>query len=301
MESYCRLVKGTLYMSPDFGDIENGTWFMLQGRIDTESGDIYPKLLIGTGGITMAKLNRERKMFFGSWTGAAIAEAATVEIGDSTGITAATVAAATFGTKVNSLSGEYVFSYDGTSWMLNGNAVDLAASSGGYGITLTGDPTNGDVVVVVYTAASGAWEALGKDNDDLSKELNPDTESGKNVLGETTFTHSGYEPEIGIDPYYIDPSRKMYKHLAEVATQEKYADADILGYFAEAEFTVANPITKKMSGVAYVRRAYFVPQSVGGDTAGYAIPVNVHPVGAMVKKNIVYDMATNEAIITDIE
>ena len=37
---------------------------------------------------------------------------------------------------------------------------------------------------------STAWEALGRDNDDLSKSLNPDTETSKNVLGESTFKHS---------------------------------------------------------------------------------------------------------------
>ena len=246
----------------------------------------------------MAKYGRERVMFFGSWTGADIAESAEADIGDSSGITKCVVTAATFGTKVNKVSGEYVFLYDGTKWSLNGN--DVAELTTNYGLTLTGEPAENDIIVVTYVAASSGWEALGKDNDDLSKELNPDTETSKNVLGESTFKHSGYEPEIGIDPYYIDPSRKMYKHLAEVAIQEKYADSDILGYYAEAHFTMANPNTRKMTGYAFVRRAYFVPQSVGGDTSGWAIPTNVHPVGAMSKKKIEYDMATNEAIITDI-
>lgn len=286
-------------MSPDFGTLENGTWIMSQGWMDTDTGDVFPRINL-IGGMISMKLNRERKMFFGSWTGNPIPEAAVANIGDSTGITAATVTPATFGSKVGGLSGEYVFSYDGTEWTLNGNPVALTGSTNSYGVTLTGDPVNGDIVVVTYTAAAGAWEALGKDNDDLSKELNPDTETSKNVLGETTFTHSGYEPEIGVDPYYIDPSRKMYKHLADIATQEKYSDADTLGYFAEAEFTTANPITKVMTGYAYVRRAHFVPQSVGGDTAGYRIPVTITPVGTMTKKKIVYDMATNEATITDI-
>ena len=245
----------------------------------------------------MAKLNRERKMFFGSWTGENISEAATVSIGDSSGITAATVTAATFGTKAGA-SGEYTFSYDGTNWNLGGVPVTITGENS-YGITVTGTAAAGDVIVVRYTKASGGWEALGKDNDDLTKELNPDTETSKNVLGESTFKHSGYEPEISVDPYYIDPSRKMYAHLADIAAQEKYGDADILGYFAEAEFETANPTTRKMTGIAYVRRAYFVPQSVGGDTAGYAIPVNVHPVGPMTRKKIVYDMETNEATLSN--
>ena len=55
-----------------------------------------------------------------------------------------------------------------------------------------------------------------------------------------------------------------------------------------------------MSGYCFVREAWYVPQSTGGDTTAYAIPVEIHPVGAATKKNIVYDMETNEATITDI-
>lgn len=152
-----------------------------------------------------------------------------------------------------------------------------------------------------WTGEAGDWEALGKDNDDLSKELNPDTETSKNVLGESTFTHSGYEPEVDLDPYYMDPDRKMYEHLLEVAIEEKYGEADLVGYFAEAFFTTANEETRTMTGYCFVRQAWFVPQSTGGNTAGYAIPYNIHPIGPMTKKNISYNMTTNEATITDVE
>ena len=299
--SYARVVSGTLYVSPDLGAVRNGTWFMTQGLIDPDTGDCYivdgPTLTIG--GKNMAKYARERVMFFGSWTGEPVAESAVAEIGDSTGVTKAVVTAATFGTAVNNLPGEYVFTYDGENWYLNGNPVATFTTT--YGVTLTGEPAANDIVVVTYTAAAGAWEAIGKDNDDLSKELNPDVETSKNVLGESTVRHSGYEPEIGVDPYYIDPSRKMYKHLAEIAIEERYSEADIGGYFAEAHFTTANAATKKMTGYAYVRRASFVPQSVGGDTSGWAIPVNIYPTGTAAKKKIVYDMTTNEATITDLD
>ena len=243
----------------------------------------------------MAKLERKKSIFFGSWTGAAVAEAAVGSVVTGTGVTAVTVVAATFGTKVSG-SGEYEFTYDSasTAWKLNGTVIAI----NDYGVTVTGTPASGDKIKVVYTAASGGWEALGKDNDDLSKELNPDTETTKNVLGETTFKHSGYEPEIDMDPYYMDPSRLMYAHLLECALEEKYGEADLLGYFAEAFFTTADEENQTMSGYCFVRRAWFVPQSTGGDTAGYNIPFTVTPVGAMERKNIVYDMATNEATIT---
>ena len=144
------------------------------------------------------------------------------------------------------------------------------------------------------------WEAIGKDNDELTKELNPDTESSKNVLGEATFTHSGYEPEVDVDPYYMDPNRAMYERMLENALEEKFGEADLLGEFAEAFFTTVNAEAKTMSGYCYVRDAWFVPQSTGGDTTGYAIPYTIHPVGAMVKKNISYNMETNAATITAI-
>ena len=133
-----------------------------------------------------------------------------------------------------------------------------------------------------------AWEAIGKDNDDLSKELNPDTETGKNVLGEATFKMSGYEPEIEVDPYYMDPDRGMYDHMLEVALEEKYGEADLLGECAEAFFTTVNAEAKTMTGYCYVRDAWFVPKSTGGDTTGYAIPYTINPIGPMVKKNISY-------------
>ena len=253
----------------------------------------------------MAKLARNRVMYFGCWDPAAITADARTNIGDSTGITAATVTLSTFASKVSS-SGEYTFICTAAAvvspatdavWELNGEIVDLST----YGVSVTGTEKKGDIVVVIYTAAaSGGWEAIGKDNDDLSKELNPDTETSKNVLGEATFVHSGYEPEIGVDPYYIDPSRKMYVRLRNNAIEENFAESDLKGYFAEAYFETANKETRKMTGYCYVREAWYVPQSTGGDTSGFAVPVNIYPVGGATKKAIVYDMATNEATISDL-
>ena len=243
----------------------------------------------------MAKLARNRGMFFGSWTGTAITEAATAtETGSS--ITAVSVTASTFGTAVSGVSGIYVFTYDGTNWKYNGTTVTLSS----YGLEITGTAAASDTITVDYTAASGGWEALGKDDDDLSKELNADTETKKNVLGESSFEHRGYETEISMDSYYMDPSRIMYDHLLEIALQEKYSEEDCIGCFAEAFFTTVNEQAGTMSGYCFVRKAWFVPQSVGGDTSGYQIPFNINPIGPMTKKAITYNMSTNIATITAI-
>lgn len=242
----------------------------------------------------MAKLARNRGMFFASWTGTSVTEAATA-VSSNNSLTVA-VTAATFGTAVSGTAGEYVFTYSttGTAWKLNGTAI----TTNDYGLSITGTPSNNDTITVTYTPASGGWEALGKDDDDLSKDLNPDTETKKNVLGETSFVHSGYEPSIDLDQYYMDPGRLMYEHLLEVAMQEKYAEEDLQGYFAEAFFTDVDEEAQTMSGYCYVRKAWFTPQSVGGDTSGFAIPFNVNPIGGMERKAITYDMVTNTATIT---
>lgn len=246
----------------------------------------------------MARYDRNRGMYFGSWDGNSIAESGDI-LSDSsaTTVTWASGGVADFGTAVGA-SGEYQFIYNGTKWEFKATPVDNMESS--YGITVSGTPALNDMITVNYTKASGGWEALGKDNDNLTKDLNPDTETSKNVLGESTFRHSGYEPSVSVDPYYIDPSRKMYKRILKNAIEEKYGETDLKGFFAEAFFTSKNTEKRTMSGYCFVREAWYVPQSTGGDTTAYAIPVEIHPVGAATKKNITYDMETNEATITAI-
>ena len=63
-----------------------------------------------------------------------------------TGITAATVDAATFATQIPT-SGTYVFSYNGASWVYGGSTVTLST----YGIEVTGTAVNGDTITVSLT------------------------------------------------------------------------------------------------------------------------------------------------------
>lgn len=244
----------------------------------------------------MAKDARQKYIIFGSWTGTAV-EAAANATASNADLTVSVVAA-TFGTKVNGKSGTYVFTYDGTSttWKTQGTAATLTQ----YGITATGTPEDGDEITVVYTAANGGWEAIGKDVDTLNKDMNPDTENSKNVLGESTFEMKGFQSSVSVDTYYMAPERLMYAHLLDVALQEKYGAADLMGYMAEAYFTSVDENAGTMSGYCYVRSAWFVPTSVGGDTSGLSIPFTINPEGGKIKKNIVYDMATNTATVTDI-
>ena len=101
---------------------------------------------------------RQKYIIFASWTGAA-AEAFAKATVNGGGITEASVSAETFGSKVGGVSGTFVFTYDDDTWTYQGTAVTLTQ----YGITETGTPEDGDTITIVYTAANGGWEALGKD------------------------------------------------------------------------------------------------------------------------------------------
>lgn len=89
-----------------------------------------------------------------------------------TGITAASVTAATFGTAVNNTNGTYIFTAtvsDSTVWKLGTDTVTL----NDYGVSVTGTAANGDTITVVYTAESAAQE-----------------------IGLTTSTQVSVEPQI---------------------------------------------------------------------------------------------------------
>ncbi|MGM9990926.1 hypothetical protein [Desulfovibrio piger] len=62
---------------------------------------------------------------------------------DNTGVTAASVDAATFAAKVGSKVGTYVFSYD-SEWKLSGQSATLSE----YGVTPEGSPSSGDTLTV---------------------------------------------------------------------------------------------------------------------------------------------------------
>lgn len=65
------------------------------------------------------------------------------------GITWASVAAATFATQVLT-GGRYNFIYDGSDWKLNSSAVDIED----YGITITGTPVEDDTISVLFSTGS---------------------------------------------------------------------------------------------------------------------------------------------------
>ncbi len=144
------------------------------------------------------------------------------------------------------------------------------------------------------------WAVLGVDNDDLKKELSPQTETKKNVLGETAFVHNGYEVQVAVEPYYADESSPLHDPLLDIIMTEDNSEAKCLGKYADVVFDAFTEATGIFTGVAFIQDAWIVPQSIGGDTSGVQIPFNINPVGPKTQKNISYNVATHTPTFTAI-
>lgn len=122
------------------------------------------------------------------------------------------------------------------------------------------------------------WEILGDDIDDMSVDLNPDTESKKNILGKTNVNDKGYEPSISADPYYANPSMKLYPKIREIAMDRLKGDK-----CKTLMLEVIVEDTSAAKHLAYVQEVLVKPQSYGGGTEGVNFPFNIHEDGDRTK------------------
>ena len=122
------------------------------------------------------------------------------------------------------------------------------------------------------------WEVIGDDIEEMSMELNPDTETKKNILGKTSVTDNGYEPSMDADPFYADPSKKLYPKIREIALDRLKGDK-----CKTLMLEVIVEDTDAANHLAYVQEVMVKPQSYGGDTSGVNFPFNVMENGDRVK------------------
>lgn len=128
------------------------------------------------------------------------------------------------------------------------------------------------------TAGSAEWEIIGDDIEEMSMELNPDTETTKNILGQTKTKDNGYEPSMDADPFYADPDKKLYTQLRDIALERKKGDA-----CRTLLLEVIVEDTGAENHLAFVQEVIVKPQSYGGDTGGLNIPFNVSEDGKRIK------------------
>lgn len=133
----------------------------------------------------------------------------------------------------------------------------------------------------ISDVASATFEIIGADIEEMSVELNPDTETTKNILGETRTKDNGYEASMDADPFYADPDKQLYAKIRDIALgRKKGADCKTLMLEVFVEDTSAT------SHLAYVREVMVKPQSYGGDTSGLNFPFSVSEDGSSVKGTV---------------
>jgi hypothetical protein len=123
------------------------------------------------------------------------------------------------------------------------------------------------------------WYRIGKDVEDMSVNLNPQTETKKNIWDETTVEDNGYEPQIDVDTYYANPddpangAAMFYAKLKNIAMNRLTGEACKTKYM--------EVLIDKTTGAydAWVEDCVVKPTSYGGPQGGVAIPYTVYPDG----------------------
>ena len=149
----------------------------------------------------------------------------------------------------------------------------------------------------VADAAKAEFEIIGDDIEDMSVELNSDTEQIKNILGQTKTKDNGYAPSMDADPFYADPDKALYPKLRDIAMNRlKGDDCKTLMLEVIVEDTQAE--THK----AWLREVMVKPQSYGGGTEGMNIPFNVSEDGDSVEGTVTAEsMKSGKPVFTKAE
>lgn len=121
-----------------------------------------------------------------------------------------------------------------------------------------------------FGGTSASWFIIGQDVEDLSIELNPDTESVKNILDETSVNDNGYEPSTDVDTYYANPDDgEFYTKLKNIAMNRLTGD--------DCRTAILEVLVDKRTGPydAWTEDVIVKPQSYGGAQGGVRIPYNI--------------------------
>lgn len=130
-----------------------------------------------------------------------------------------------------------------------------------------------------FGGSTPLWYLVGKDVEDLSVNLNPQTESKKNILDENSVEDNGYEPSWDVDTYYANPgdtangAATFYQKLKDIAMNRRTGDA--------CKTKQLEVLVDKTTGAydAWIEDAIVKPTSYGGATGGVRIPYTVTPCG----------------------
>ena len=130
-----------------------------------------------------------------------------------------------------------------------------------------------------FGGGTASWYRIGEDLEEYTVDMNPDTELKKNILGNTTFEHNGYEPSASGDPFYARVGDPLFTQLQSIVDEQANDDSCKTSIVEVHLWESAGTGTPANSYVAYKQDCYVVPTSYGGDTSGYQIPFDVNYIG----------------------
>lgn len=133
----------------------------------------------------------------------------------------------------------------------------------------------------VADASKAVFEILGEDIEEMSVEMNPETEQRKNILGQTKTIDSGFMPTMSADPWYANTESKLYPHMKEIVFEQLKGDER-----KTLMLEVVVEDTQAETHTAYLREVKVTPTSYGGGTEGFNIPFTVDFDGAYVKGTV---------------
>lgn len=141
------------------------------------------------------------------------------------------------------------------------------------------------------TYANTEYVLLGKDLEDFTIDLSPDVTTAKNILGENSVKHGGYEASGDADPVYYDYDDALTEKLMELAMKRESGDACKTSYVEVLLKPGADGGAPTV--VRAVREDVIIGiNSYGGDTTGVQIPFTVHFAGNRVEGN--FDISTKK-------
>ena len=148
------------------------------------------------------------------------------------------------------------------------------------------------------TYKASEYARLGKDLEEYSEELNPEVEVTRNIIGEQSVKHSGYEVSGDVDPFYFENyddalSNKIMELAMTRATGDKCRTSmvDVLLKPGATEDEAPTVVW------AYREDVVIAVNSVGGDTTGIQTPFTVYKAGNRVKGT--WDMTTKKFTVSN--
>ena len=140
-----------------------------------------------------------------------------------------------------------------------------------------------------YEAAN--YVRLGKDLEEFSVELSPDVETSKNILGENSVKHNGYEATSTADPVYYEYEDALTEKVMEIAMLRKTGDECRSSYVEVLLKPGADGAEPEV--IRAVREdVYVIPTSYGGDTSGVQVPFEIRFAGN--RKEGTFDIKTKK-------